>query len=256
MLKFSLTAVLLLLAAYLAVCAALFILQRTMLYYPTPAVTTSEAEVIWLKSGDQNLKVWHIRRAGSRALLYFGGNAEDVALNIPLFKRLFPEHSLYLLNYRGYGGSSGSPTETGLFADSLALYALAAQSHTEIDVIGRSLGTGVAVYLAVNRPVRRLALVTPYDSMTNVASALYPFLPVSWLLRDRYDSLGRAASLSAQALVLVAENDEVIPRQRTDALIAALRPENTRVKVIASAGHNSIGNSPSYEQALTDFFAR
>lgn len=256
MLKFSLTAVLLFLAVYLAVCAALFILQRRMLYYPTPAVTTSEAEVIWLKSGDQNLKVWHVRGAGNRALLYFGGNAEDVALNIPRFRQLFPEHSIYLLNYRGYGGSSGSPTENGLFDDSRALYSLAAQSHTEIDVIGRSLGTGVAVYLASNRPVRRLALVTPYDSMTSLASAFYPYLPVPWLLRDRYDSLGRADSLSVQTLILVAEHDEVIPRTRTEALIAALRPENTRVRIIAAAGHNTIGNSPSYEQALTDFFTR
>jgi hypothetical protein len=256
MLKFSLTAVLLFLAAYLAVCVALFILQRSMLYYPTPPVSTSEAEVIWLKNEEQNLKVWHVRRAGGRALLYFGGNAEDVALNIAGFKQLFPEHSIYLLNYRGYGGSSGSPTETGLLADSRALYDLAAQRHTDIDVIGRSLGTGVAVYLAANRPVRRLALVTPYDSMTSLASAFYPYLPVSWLLLDRYDSLGRAESLSGQTLIVVAEHDEVIPRKRTDALIAALRPENTRVQVISAAGHNTIGNSPSYEQALTDFFTR
>lgn len=255
MLKFSLTALLLFLTAYLAVCAALFILQRSMLYYPTPPVSTSEAEVIWLKNGDQKLKVWHVRRAGSRVLLYFGGNAEDVALNIPEFKQFFPEHSLYLLNYRGYGGSSGSPTETGLFADSRALYDLAAQGHAEIDVIGRSLGTGVAVYLAANRPVRRLALVTPYDSMTGVASAHYPFLPVSWLLLDKYDSLGRAESLLVQTLIVVAENDEVIPRKRTEALIAALRPENTRVEIIA-AGHNTIGNSPAYGQALTGFFTR
>lgn len=253
MVKFTLTSLLLLAGSYLGACTLLYTLQRAMLYYPTPPTTVGGVEVIRLDSGGQSLKVWHVPRSEERAILYFGGNAEDVAENIPQFQRLFPGYALYFPNYRGYGGSSGSPSEEGLFADALALYDLAARQHRDIAVIGRSLGTGVAVYLAANRPVSRLVLVTPFDSMTNVAASIYPFFPVKLLLRDRYDSLARAAGLTAETLVLVAEADEVIPRERTEALIAALKPEKTRVVVVPATGHNTIGYAPAYEKALSGF---
>lgn len=255
MLKLSITTILLLITAYIAVCGLLYILQRSMLYLPTPPSSTNEAEVLFLENEGQKLKIWHIQGTGVKAIIYFGGNAEDVALNIPQFKRLFQEHHVYLANYRGYGGSSGTPTEAGLFSDACALYDLVAQKHTDIAVMGRSLGTGVAVYLASLRSVSRLALITPYDSMTRVASDLYPFFPVSLLLRDRYDSLARVNSLTIDTLILLAEHDEVIPRKRADTLITALKPEMTRVEIIDSTGHNTIGDTISYEKALSAFFA-
>lgn len=254
MLKSPLTALVLLPALYLGVCTVLYFLQRSMLYYPTPAVTAEDAEVLWLDSEGRQLKIWHLPQDTTRAILYFGGNAEDVALNLPQFRRLFPDHAVYLMNYSGYGGSSGSPSEENLFADTLALYDKVAQHQADVTVIGRSLGTGVAVYLAAERPLQQLVLVTPFDSMVNLAVGIYPFLPVRFLLRDRYDSLSRITTLnSVQTLVLVAEDDEVIPRQRTDALIAAMPPNTTRVTVIAATGHNTIGTSPHYARALSDF---
>lgn len=255
MLKISVTGILIFSAAYLAVCALLYFMQRNLLYFPTLPVSSKDAEAIMFENDNETLKIWHLRGTGTKALIYFGGNAEDVALNIPQFRRLFPEYHVYLHNYRGYGGSSGKPTEKALFSDACVLYDMVAQHHTDIAIMGRSLGTGVAVYLASQRPVNRLALITPYDSMTNVAADHYPFFPVTFLLHDRYDSLERAGKLTAETLILIAQHDEVIPRKRTDALIAALMNEVTIVEVIDATDHNTIGSAVTYEKALSSFFA-
>lgn len=253
MLKFSLAALLLTLTAYVTLTAMLYFLQRRMIYYPTPPVLSREAETVWLSHAGEKLKIWHVPSKGKKAILYFGGNAEDVALNLGQFLRLFPDHALYLMNYRGYGGSSGSPSEAALLADAIAFYDFAAEQYPDITVIGRSLGTGVAVPLADQRPVTRIVLITPFDSMANLAAQIYPYFPVRLLLRDHYDSLGRAPSLDLQTLVLIADDDEVIPRERTDALIAAMKPENARVTVIPNTGHNTISGSADYERELSDF---
>ena len=239
--------------SYLAMCVFLYSRQRSMIYYPTYPTNSGEAEVIWLSHQGQSLKVWHIPGSSDRALIYFGGNAEDVAMNIPQFKRLFPEYSIYLHNYRGYGGSTGSTSEAALFSDAAALYDHIRTKHREIVLVGRSLGSGVAVFLASEEKVSRLVLVTPFDSMVNLARGYYWLVPVSLLLKDKFDSLSRVARLATPTLVLIAEHDEVIPRKRADALVSALKPEMTRVEVIEGAGHNTIGSYPQYEKALTTF---
>lgn len=253
MLKSLFWIVVITLSGFAALCGFLYLRQRSMLYYPTPPVNSSEARAIRLTHEGQNLKVWHVERETNRALIYFGGNAEDVALNISLFKQLFPRHALFLPNYRGYGGSSGEPSQDALFSDAAALYDHVQKDFQHIAVMGRSLGSGVAVYLASERPVERLVLVTPYDSMVHVASLYYPFIPVSLLLKDRYESIDRAALLDMPVLALVAEQDEVIPGRSTDELISALPPGQTIVKVIAGATHNSIGSFPEYQAALSTF---
>src|SRR5260370_41081884 len=93
---------------------------------------------------------------GSHALIYFGGNAEDVSLNMPSLSAGFPDSAIYLLHYRGYGGSSGRPSEGALFADALTLFDQVHSKHPDVDVVGRSLGSGIAVYVASLRPVTRL----------------------------------------------------------------------------------------------------
>lgn len=256
MVKFLTTTVLLILATYFGLCALLYIMQRKLMYFPTASVKSSEAEVLWLKSDNETLKVWRIAEGSERALIYFGGNAEDVALNIPEFMTLYPDHSIYLLNYRGYGGSSGTPTEKGLLEDALTLYDHVKEHHDKITVMGRSLGTGVAISLAANRTIHKLILVTPYDSMVNVASSIYPFIPVSLLLRDQYDSLNYAQDVTAETLILIAEHDEVIPRKRSENLAMAFNPESVRVEIIRGTGHNTISTSPRYDLAITAFITK
>ena len=125
------------------------------------------------------LRGWKLNPGKSGALLYFGGNAERLDASRDEFARLFPDRTVYLLSYRGYGASEGQPGEAALFGDALALYDAARARHPRrrYAVIGRSLGSGVASYLASQRPVERLALVTPFDSLAEVAQAHYPVVP-------------------------------------------------------------------------------
>lgn len=254
MLKLTLTILLFTSGAYAVVCSMMYALQRSLIYFPTPEVQTDEAQAFRLFNEGLSLKVWATAKTSDKALIYFGGNNEDVSTNISKYRDLFPNHTVYLHNYRGYGGSEGKPTEEGLFADALALYDHLAERHGSINVIGRSLGTGVAVYLASERKVENLALVTPYDSITNVAAGQYPYLPVRRLLKDRFDSHARAGLLSANTLLLIAANDELIPTGHSEKLAEALNPDHTRVITIDGVDHNSICESPSYDRELFTFF--
>jgi hypothetical protein len=232
-----------------------FFTQRGQIYFPTPASGAPGAQALWLESQGERIKVWVVARQGGRALLYFGGNAEDVAGNVELFAEAFPDRSLYLVNYRGYGGSSGRPAEAGLVADALAVFDYVHARHPDVAVIGRSLGSGVAVQLAAVRPVERLVLVTAYDSLVNVARGYFRWLPVDLLMRDRYESARRAPQVSAPVLVVIAGEDEIIPRARSEALASAFAPEQAREVVVPGAGHNTLDLSPRYLQSVAAFLS-
>ncbi len=244
-----------LLVAYLGLCVLLYFAQRSQIYFPVRESSPPGAESIRVASGDVELKVWVVPRPGPRALIYFGGNAEDVAGNLAAFTLAFPEHSLYLVNYRGYGGSTGSPSETGLLADAPAVFDHLHPRHPEISVIGRSLGSGVAVHLASVREIRRLVLVTPYDSLVNVAREHFRYLPVGWLMRDRYESVRRVPATRARTLVLIAGADEIIPRARSDALVAAFPVRQIRAEVLDRATHNGLDQSSQYLELIGEFLA-
>ena len=239
--------------AWLLLSILLFVNQRSFIYYPVPESQTVGAQSIRLPSGDANLKVWVLPRAGPRAILYFGGNAEDVAFNLAGFASAFPGHSLYLVNYRGYGGSSGKPTEVGLQADAVAVFDHVRKRHAEISVIGRSLGSGVATHLASVRAVHRLVLVTPFDSLVNVARGQMKFFPVALLLRDRFDSAARAPAIRVPTLLVVAGGDRLIARERSEALAAAFTAAPVRTVLIEGAGHNEIDSRPQYLESIAEF---
>lgn len=232
--------------AYLVLCAWLYFSQRSMIYFPPSHTVRAAANTDTLRVTDAELKLTVRRKPGPDALLYFGGNAEDVAANLVDFSRTFPDHALYLLHYRGYGGSSGSPSETALHADALALFDKVRATHERVLVIGRSLGSGVAVRLASVRPVAALALVTPFDSIEAIAAQHYPWVPVSWLLLDKYESWRHAPQIRAPTLVLVAEHDRIIPRDSTERLLARFTPGIASRRLISGVDHNSISASPQY----------
>lgn len=240
-------------AVYLSLCLLLFAIQRSQIYFPVREVARPGAEVLRVANDGHSLEVWVVRRPGPRALVYFGGNAEDVSFNLPGLSSAFPDHSLYLVNYRGYGGSTGRPSERALLSDAVAVHDEIRRSHPDIDVLGRSLGSGVAVHLAGKREVRRLALVAPYDSLVEVAREHYAWLPVGWLLLDRYDSAARAARVRAPVLIVIAGDDEVIPRRRSEALAAAFPPSQVEVAVLPGATHNSLDLFPQYLDTLAQF---
>lgn len=238
---------------YGGLCVLLFVAQRAMLYFPTPEAQLPGAEALSLKSGGETLRIWTRPAGGPQALIYFGGNAEDVAWNLEPFAGAMPGHAIYLVNYRGYGGSSGSPSEQGLFADALAVYDRVREKHPDISVVGTSLGSSVAAYLASARKVDRLVLVTPFDSIENVARARFPILPVSLLLKDKFDSAARVPGITAKTLVVIAGNDEMIARERSDALVARFPADQVRVEVIPGATHNTVADSPRYMELIAGF---
>jgi pimeloyl-ACP methyl ester carboxylesterase len=231
---------------YAGLCLLMFLTQRSQIYYPVrEAAAAPVAAAMLVDVGEARLKVWTVAGPGRAALLYFGGNAEDVGASIGRFAERLPDHSLYFVNYRGYGGSSGEPSERALVADAIALYDHLRTRYAEIHVLGRSLGSGVAVQLASERDVDRLALVTPFDSLVNVARVHVPWLPVGLLMRDRFDSASRAPAVASATLIVVAESDEIVPRGRSDALVRAFR-ERPRVVVLEGARHNGIDLDPRY----------
>jgi len=235
-----------LLLAYLALCAALFAWQRSLIYFPQPRSWGSPAMTMQLQVKDAELVVTTREAAGPKAIVYFGGNAEDVSANLPSFAQAFPGHAIYLLHYRGYGGSSGSPSEAALQSDALALFDQVSKTHTEISVVGRSLGSGVAVWVASQRPVSRLILVTPYNSIQELAAQRFPYFPISWLLVDKFESWKYAAQVTSPTLLISAQNDEVIPAASTERLYAQFKKGTAALKILPGTSHNTISQHPQY----------
>jgi pimeloyl-ACP methyl ester carboxylesterase len=234
------------LLVYVGLCAALFFFQRSLIYFPQPRSPGSNVATIALQADGHEVLVTTRAHAGPDALVYFGGNAEDVSWNLPDLSRAFPEHAIYLMHYRGYGGSGGAPSEAALFADALALFDRVHAQHPNVVAIGRSLGTGVAVHLASVRPVQRLVLVTPYDSLADIAAGRFPMFPVRWMLRDRFESRTYAAKVSAPTLLIGAEHDEVVPLRSAELLVTRFRPGVARLVVLPGTGHNTVSDHPRY----------
>ena len=188
--------------------------------------------------------------AGPKALIYFGGNAEDVSANLSSFSAAFPDRALYLMHYRGFGGSTGKPSEKLLHADAAALFDAVHGEHANVALVGRSLGSGVAIRLATVRPASRLVLVTPYDSIEGIAANQFPWFPVRWLLTDKFASVRYAPAIRVPTLILQAEIDEVIPAASPARLHAAFAPGTASLVVIRGVGHNNISDTAQYLQKM------
>jgi pimeloyl-ACP methyl ester carboxylesterase len=238
---------------YIGCLGYLYFAQRSFIYFPTPESSNVAAEDLRLELDGATVQIWRLAAEKEHALIYFGGNAEDVAENITQFARIFPNKAIYLVNYRGYGASTGAPSEAAIVADAQAIFDHISPAHSSISVMGRSLGSGVAMFLAAKRDAARLVLITPYDSIARLAQSSYPIFPVSVMLKDRYDSLSHASSIAIPTLMLIAERDEFIPMKSSQNLAAALDPSMTTVNVIVNAGHNTIQNFDQYTTALAEF---
>jgi len=237
-------------AIYVAVCLALFLLQRSMIYFPQPRHAPPGTPLLSFAVDGRQVLATTREREGERALVYFGGNSEDVSSSLPGLSRMFPGHALYLLHYPGYGGAPGRPTEATLVADALALFDHVVARHPKVTVIGRSLGSGVAVQVASARPVEQLVLVAPYDSIEGVAEIRFPMIPVRWILKDKFDSGRHVAAIKAPTLIIEVENDKVIPRASTERLLARFPPGQAKLGVVTRAEHNFPDTHPDYVRLL------
>lgn len=239
--KLVFSLILLLALCYVTGGVLLYMAQRSFIYFPTPYVSHDYDDIIVNNDG-VGINVVVVNPGKKRALIYFGGNAEAVASNAAQFAQAFDAYTLYLVNYRGYGGSAGQPTEAAIYADAKKVLAHVQDQHTLIDVMGRSLGSGVATYLAAlpDSPVRRLVLITPYDSVLSVAQRRFPFYPIRKLLKDQYLSADRAATLTQPVYVIMVEYDRVVPNWHTLNLVAHFSHGNVQMRTITGATHNNV----------------
>jgi pimeloyl-ACP methyl ester carboxylesterase len=261
------TALAILVAAVVAFPLLTYAMQDKLLFHPQPLAEKDRAQIskrfpgvrdIVLEADGAKLQAWHVPGApGGPLVLYFGGNGEEVSWMIDDARSRVPGLGWLLVSYRGYGGSEGSPSEATITADTLRWYDYALKELGAKDVIafGRSLGTGAAVYLASQRPVRAVVLVTPYDSMVEVARRHYPYLPVRLLLRHPFESIERAPALKVPLLCIAAGRDQVIPPEHARRLFDAWGGPKQWLE-LEQAGHNTTDDQPLFWQNVTGFLVK
>ena len=236
---------------YAGLCLILLFFQRSFIYMPTP-LTAAHAAAAVLEVPGAMLRISSRPHDGPRAVLYFGGNAEDVAFTLPELAAVFPDRAIYCLHYRGYSGSSGRPSERALRSDATAVFENVRQKHDDIVVVGRSLGSSLAIQLAAEQPVSRLVLIAPFESILTIAKRTVPFLPVTLLLRDTWQSWKYAPGVTCPTLVIAGSHDELVPMGDTRKLMDAFSPGVARLRVIDGADHNSVSDSVEFWQALVN----
>ena len=222
-----------------------------MMYFPSHDVGTPlqaglpRAEAVTFKTADGlALGGWFVpaSEAGSTTVIVFNGNAGNRAYRADIARR-FSEAGLAVLlfDYRGFGGNPGSPTEEGLAADAKAAYDYVL-SRSDVDpsrvvYFGESLGSGVAVRLAVDHPPRALVLRSPFTSFVDLGRVHFGWLPVGVLLRDRYPSIDRIGAIRSPVLVIAGSNDSIVPAEQSRRLFEAAR-DPKRLVIVEGADHN------------------
>jgi hypothetical protein len=235
---------------YVLVVGMLYVMQRSLLYHPTATrIRPAEArlpeaqEVVLTTSDGEKLIAWHVPPRGDKpVVIYFHGNAEIVAWGAWRHRATIADGTgLIALNFRGYGGSTGTPTEDGLHRDAQAAYAFAAERYPQHRIVlwAQSLGTGVAVRLASEKPVGKLILEAPYSSAVDVAASLFPWVPVRWLMKDHLRSDQWIGAVHVPLLIMHGALDDVIPIRFGERLFA-LANEPKRFIRFDKAGHNDL----------------
>ena len=251
-------------AGYLAASSFVYVQQRNLIYQRSTlqldpaAVGLTGVDIVTVPTSDgESLVAWWSPPApGKPTVLFLHGNAGTIADRPERFA-FYQANGLgvLFLDYRGYGGSTGYPSETGLIADALAAHDwLKAKGVKpgEIGVVGESLGSAPAVALATLRPVAALALEAPFSSMVETAAYHYPWLPVSLLLHDRWDSAQRIAGLTAPLLVVHGTADRIVPYALGVRLYEAA-PGRKRLITVDGAGHVDVFREPSWREQVKLF---
>jgi fermentation-respiration switch protein FrsA (DUF1100 family) len=209
-------------AGYVGLTAVIYFAQRSLMYFPDTTHTTPaaaglpEAEEVPLTASDgARVMVWHVAPRGDEpVIVYFHGNGGALRYRVERFRKLIANGiGLVGLEYRGYGGLGGSPSEQGLIADAEAAYAYAVARYPVAQIVlwGESLGTGVAVALAAEKPVGRVILEAPFTSTEAVGARRYWYLPVRLLMKDQFHSDTRIAKVTAPLLILHGVHDKTVP---------------------------------------------
>jgi pimeloyl-ACP methyl ester carboxylesterase len=234
---------------YLGICAYMFAIQRSLVFRPDTSdvsravsmVPGAEALRLMTNDGERLVAWWKAPADANRPVyLYLHGNGANLSRRAARFIALTADGAgLLALSWRGYGGSTGEPSEAGMRRDAEAGHAWLAGAGIEprrIILFGESLGTGVATWLAVRRPAAGLILDSPYASIVEIGARRYPWLPVQWLARDRFDAVKEARKVRVPVLASICRNDWLTPAEDALRLMAAF-PEKPDYRVIERRCH-------------------
>lgn len=252
---------LLALAGYGALIALMYAAQRTLMYFPEKQRTApaaagfSQAEEIVLDTADRERVIaWHVPpRDGKPVVLYFHGNGGALQHRVPRFRPLVADGTgLLALSYRGYAGSSGSPSEAGFLNDAAALYAFAAARYPANRIVlwGESIGSAVAIALAATQDVAALVLEAPFTSAVDVGAKAYPFAPVRFLVKDTFRSDERIGKVRAPVLIMHGAFDRVVPLAFGERLFSLANEPKSFVR-FPRGDHNDLDNYGALDAAKT-----
>lgn len=238
------------LCLYAGAALVLYATQRSLMYFPETAHTTPaqaglpQAEEVPLVAADGvHISAWHVAAKDNKpVILYFHGNGGSLRYRVERFNKLIADGiGLLALEYRGYGGNSGNPSERGFIADAEAAYAFAAAHYPAKQIVawGESLGSGVAVALAAEKPVGRLILEAPFTSAAAVAGLHYWYMPVRLLMKDQFRSDARIAKIKAPLLILHGIHDHVVPYTMGDRLFSLANQPKHIVRFL-DGGHEDL----------------
>jgi hypothetical protein len=244
---------------YCGFVALLYVTQRSLQYFPdsyrtAPAAAgLPEAEEAVVDTADgERVLLWHVPPKGDKpVILYFHGNGGSLRYRVDRFRALIADGTgLVAVSYRGYGGSTGRPTEAGLLEDAAAAYAFAAARYPpeRIALWGESLGSGVAVALAAEKPVGRVVLEAGFSSAADVGAGVYWYVPVRLLMKDQFRSDLRIGKVTAPVLMLHGDRDNIIPIALGERLYALINAPKRFVR-FPGGGHENLGLRGAIEAA-------
>ena len=252
---------------YIIICGILYFAQSSFIFFPRKI---AEHQISFLKQFEMHeitfmhdglsLHGWFIQKELQPIkplIIYYGGNAEEVSQNLHDLKK-FGDYSMLFVNYRGYGKSEGWPGQDVLFSDALFIFDHITNNYniepSNIFLMGRSLGSAVAVHVGSKRSVKGMILVTPFDNLVNVAKKHYPIFPIKLLLRHPFLSDEIAPNITSPMLTLIGSEDQIISNDLSLNLVEAWRGPSEYL-IINNTGHNTISFSSKYWHAIQSFLS-
>jgi len=249
---------------YLILCVLLFLMQDRLIFLPSHPdkniYSQFKANEISFEADEMKRHGWRVlvNSAAQKTLLYFGGNAEDVVyLNFEAEQ--LDVQQIITINHPGYGKSEGEPSQKNLYQNALNTYDYVLNKYNlepaNVVIMGRSLGSAVASYLAANRKNAGLVLVTPFDSIANLAAEHYKYFPVKILLKHKFSTIDFFSKISSPILVIAARQDEVITIKSLQNVKSKLGDKNEFV-LYDGVGHNTIQNHFEYYEVINKFITK
>ena len=245
---------------YALIVGGVYLLQRKLQYFPNPQEVSSplgseylDLKTVQLVSDDGTTTFsWYWPSPGPLTLVFFHGNGGNRGNRLSWIQEFHRRgYGVFILDYRGYGGSAGTPTENGFYQDGqAAIEWLRKNTHQQLIYFGESLGSGVAVEMAIRLPPAALIIQSGFSSAVDVAKKSYPYLPVSLIMKDRYESLKKIDGVTCPLLVIHGQDDSTIPFKLVTALYEAA-PGPKDWFLVPKANHNdvaSVGGQPYWDR--------